>query len=366
MRTNACLVLLLMFLFAGTDCLFAEASHDPVIRIGAIVSLSGDAAKKGHNWLEGAELAVDHLSQENIRVKLIVEDDGTSPKRVIDAFNKLASADRVQGIIGGTWDFLAETAFPLSKRYQIPFITPTNPIEVLSDTFHDNPYAFTNGLSLAAERSAIEHFLRTQNVGSLSVVYVNVPYGTSHAELVKKVAVKQGLEITSKHLINYQSYLDDLRLAALKISNKRPDMVFLVVNYSGADIFLRELSKLNYHPVVLMTQALDEAFKLSDSPKLYNKAFGVYPDITDHDFISKFKGKYNHPPKDYAVSGYDALMFLARGLHSGNKLQKTGTSFTYSGVTGVHKLPCFRAELVSNSAVIMTTRDGKFEKYDPK
>jgi ABC-type branched-subunit amino acid transport system substrate-binding protein len=115
---SLCALILLLPLMAA-----AEDTNLKRTKLGAIVSLTGDAARNGRNWLEGAQLAIDELQAEGRQISLVVEDDGTVPARVATSFVKLATVDRVGGIIGGTWDFLAETAYPLAKQYRVPFIT---------------------------------------------------------------------------------------------------------------------------------------------------------------------------------------------------------------------------------------------------
>ena len=103
------------------------------IRIGAVVSLTGYAEKNGRNWLEGAQLAIEDLNRDGIACELLVEDDQTTPVKAVTAFTKLAVVDKVQAVVGGTWDFLAEAVFPLAQRYHVPFVTPTRGITISSN-----------------------------------------------------------------------------------------------------------------------------------------------------------------------------------------------------------------------------------------
>lgn len=348
--------LLIILISVLASPLFGRADSSgsrTAVTLGAIVSLTGDAARNGQNWLEGAELAVDELNQRGTPTKLIVEDDGTNPGRVATAFVKLASVDKVGGILGGTWDFLAETAFPLARQYKVPFITPTNPIEIFSAAAQANPWIFTNGVSLGAEREVIRNFLSKQGSKRIGLVYINVPYGTSHAELVREVAKELGASVVSDDEITYQAFRDTLKLAALHISERKPDTVFLVSNYEGADALLRELERMQSAPVVLMTHNLKEAFDFGGSATRYKNAYGIFPKFHSEKFESAFTKKYGRSPVDYAAAGYDAVMFMSQLVGQGMGAKPEAANLVYEGVTGRHVLPSTSRSVVAAQAVVM-------------
>jgi branched-chain amino acid transport system substrate-binding protein len=86
------------------------------IRIGAIASLTGAAGEQGTNWVQGATLAIEEANAAGTEAVLSVEDDQTQPAKVVSGLNKLIQVNRVQAVIGGTWDFLAEAAFPVAIK----------------------------------------------------------------------------------------------------------------------------------------------------------------------------------------------------------------------------------------------------------
>jgi len=339
------------------------------LRIGAVASLTGPAGEQGKNWVEGAELAVGELRAEGIAVELVVENDETSAPKVAAAFQKLARIDRVGAIIGGTWDYLAESAYPLAERLRVPFVTPSNPVEVLSAEAQRNRWVFSNGMSLRAARLAITDFLRAEGIRSLGVVYPSLPFGTVQAEMVIAVAAELGISVDTRVEFVYDSgYLDSVRLAALKVVEGGPDLVFCVFEASGVDLFLREMHKLRGRTRFLTTQHLDQAFLLAGDAgrERYAGAFGVYPRLDDEAFVERYSARYGRAPKVYAAEGYDALRFLATALHAGVDIADPNAVFTYRGVTGEHRLPPIGRALVHDRVVVMTTRRGLFEEYVPE
>ena len=356
---KALTIIISVLFFCQIDATAKPKSETPELRIGAITSLSGAAAKKGKNWLEGAKLAVDDLRDNGVNVKFIVEDDQTNPRILTTAFNKLVNVDKAEAIIGGTWDFLAEAAIPLAERHKIPFITPSNPEEILSDSLENTSYSFANGLSLKAISKKLETLLLSTETKTLAVYVIDVEYGHAHAEIAKTLAQKNKIKITKRINIPFEGFKDHIRNAALDAYSTKPDSVLLITNYEGVALFLKDLGEKNFFPNVFVTQALDEAFNLSKNQKHFKNAYGIYPAITNKDFINRFTSKYGYEPQDFAASGYDALMFIVEMLSSDVALESSSRSLIYTGVTGLHILKDQPYSLVDNKAVIMKIIQGK-------
>ncbi|MBL7661685.1 amino acid ABC transporter substrate-binding protein [bacterium] len=353
------IIFFLLFLCASTSKSYADTG---ALKIGIIASLSGPAGEQGKNWLAGAELAVDDLKQKGINLELVVEDDATETKRVATAFTKLATQDKVSAIVGGTWDYLAEVAYPLALKHQIPFLTPTNAVEFLSEETKKNPFVFTNALTLAAEKEVLRDFILATKPQAYALIYAQHPFAVAHAELVKSLAEQYKLALSFSAEILLESYSDTLKTAALKVKQYNPELVYIIADYQGLDLFTRELARLKSNPRILTVQHLDQAFDLARDPSRFRNSFAAYPDY-DQAFDQKFIAKFNAKPRVFAAHGYDAVMFLALALSAGIKLEDSSATFSYQGVTGEHLLPTRKRALVTNRAVLMTTQAGRFEKF---
>lgn len=355
------LVLLLAFAGCSTS---GDDQAFRTIRLGAIASLTGPAGEQGRNWLNGATLAVEELNREGIAVTLTVEDDETNPGKLSRAFAKLVEVDRVMAVIGGTWDYLADTAYPLAKRYRVPFITPTNPPEFIASMVSENPWIYSNGLSLRAERVAIHDAIKQLGAKRLMLVVPNVRFGTSHAELLQAVATDLGATVEQRYEFPIDgNYLEALRVSVLRVREISPDLVFLVADQAGLELFVAELSRLKLDPTLFTTQHLDQAFLQARDPTRYQKAFGVYPLLGEGSFAAAYQTRFGHLPRVYSAHGYDAVRFLVGAHRAGLGLGGASQEFTYDGVTGEHRLPSHNGVLVVDRAQVMTTRRGVFEAF---
>lgn len=87
---------LLTFLTAIAD--------EPTLRLGAVLSLTGAAAVHGTGIQEGLEFAKQELGKKGKNVEIVYQDDGTEPKRTINALES-GIASGLRFFIGPTWDF---------------------------------------------------------------------------------------------------------------------------------------------------------------------------------------------------------------------------------------------------------------------
>ncbi len=333
------------------------------MKIGAIASLTGAAAEMGESWLRGAELAVHDLRLGGFSVQLLVEDDVTQPSRAASAFQKLVQVDQVDALVGGTFDYIAETLFPLALRAHIPLITPTNPIELFSPQARKNPYIFSNGLTIEAESAAVQRFLEQEKIKKVALVYSDIPWGHVHAEMIHSLSSRVGLDLVYEYQFPLEGYPDVVKTAALRIARVNPELVFVTFDAQGIDLLLDELDRLKVHTKVMNTQHVHSAFLLGGRKQRSSDLFGVYPLISDLQFEERFSKLYPGVNSVFAPHGYDAIQFLVRSHGQGLEIKKPGTSFFYNGITGRHVLPSTDGALVHNKAQIMTTRNGIFEEY---
>lgn len=86
-----------------------EVGPGETVRLGALLTLSGDSASLGEEALNGIRLAIDHLDQSfdgtdgrvlGHDVELVSEDDGCSAEAGADGARSLAGQDRLVGVVG--------------------------------------------------------------------------------------------------------------------------------------------------------------------------------------------------------------------------------------------------------------------------
>lgn len=359
---KAVLLLTIIYLYCPLNT-FADRIK---VKIGAIASLTGAATRHGTNWLEGAQLAVEELASENILVDLITEDDNTSPAKSVSAFQKLTSVDRVQSVIGGTWGFIADAVAPVANRAKIPFVSPSNPVETFSKEALKGPWLLSNGPSIKDAVPPLSKLIANIKPKRVALVVPSVAFGILHADVVRKLSLESGATIVSDDQYDFTAtYLDTIKILALKVASMKPDLVFFIADDAGLTLFAQELDKLKISPWLVEVSHLDEAYRFSKNPKLWEKALGIFPVCNDLEFKKAYQNKFGRAPRIYAVQGYDALKFLARAHAKGIDLSKD--TFETTGVCGPMKSRPGSHEIQSYQAEAMRMgKDGALEIFRPE
>jgi len=357
-----------LLLFTVFGCLFSgctqsEKALDDSIRIGVVVSLAGPAAQNGENWLSGVRLAAKELEAAGVKLNLYIEDDRTEPARAVSAFQKVVNANKVHAVMGGTWDFLGEAMYPLAERHEVPLLTPTNPAELVDRGARENRWIFSNGLTIKAEQEAIGEFIQVSQVETTALIYPNLLWGISHAEIFDRLSPQLNFEIVYRNSFPYEGYHDAVRIAAYRVGELKPDLVYAPIDASGLDILTAELQRLRLSPFILASQHLETAYQLSSDDARYSRVFGVHPRVENAEFAASYQEMFGKIPPVYSEAGYDGLMFLVKAIQTGVDFSERSSDFKYEGVTGLHTFSETGSGLVDNRAQIVHVKDGRLEVF---
>ncbi|MCB0355061.1 MAG: amino acid ABC transporter substrate-binding protein [Bdellovibrionales bacterium] len=268
---------LLLAFALGCDGSSKQEKLASEFRIGLLPSLTGPAGEQGENWSKGARLAAEEFVRQKKSVLIFIEDDKTVPSEVTRGLQKLITVDKVSAVVGGTWDFLVEAASPLVERFKVPFVTPSNPPELLSEFSIGNDWLFSNALTIQSEEKKLREFLRDARGIKVYLFYPSLPWGTVHAEMFRRLVSEFELKVVGDDEFRYEGYLDEVRVSALRMAQEKPDLVFAPIDYQGLDLFAREFERLRISPVVLCSQHLDKAITLTGDWKRFSNFFGIYP-----------------------------------------------------------------------------------------
>src|SRR5512141_174484 len=113
----AALMLALCLVLPG----FAQAAK---VKLGFINTMTGAEAPIGENLTNGVTLALEDLKKKGIDVELIKEDDTGKPEKSLSAFEKLATGDKVAGVVGPYTSACANAVASRADQYKVPLLVP--------------------------------------------------------------------------------------------------------------------------------------------------------------------------------------------------------------------------------------------------
>lgn len=345
---------------------FAAGDARNPVRIGAIASTTGLAQEQGTNWLNGALMARDELEKSGLHIELFVENDQTNPASAVTAFHALASSRRVSALLGGTWDFLAEPLYPLVDRSKMPFITMTNPVELMPPVARHSKYIFTNALGMKATKAALRKFFLVQKPKRIALLTPAFAFTLAHATVVKELAQELHIEIVFSEEPSYDDVKASLKTMVTRLAKSGADTVCVFFSYEFLEMLTREMSVQRVDLTLVTSQHLDAAWKLARDKSPYRRAFGVYPAVKNEGFKRRYSERFGTPPPVYAAEGYDALTVLAQALSKGVNFASPKSTLSVEGVLGTYRFPAQSTEIGGGDAVVMTTMNGVFEEYLPQ
>jgi branched-chain amino acid transport system substrate-binding protein len=357
--------------FAG--CTQQNQPGEEKIRIGVLLSLSGDAAFFGESELKGIQMAVDEVNEaggiNGQAVELIVEDTGTlNTPATITALQKLVNVDGVSVIIGPTWDMPGVTE--VAEKEKIVLISPDNIVGITGEKKLE--YFFSTWQPQKAEMLALAKFAKERNLTQIVIL--------KDTDIYSEVITKRFLEAVNQQRINVLGSFSvitgtkDFRTELIKIKEMKPDAIMAAfVSESPRGPLLKQIKELDLKTPVLANSAVEDQALLNNfSQYAENTVFFASPNIVrEKEFLSKFEAKYQTKPVGPgAPNAYDAAIAIVTAYKSeartADEIKTFLKTHTFPSMT-FGQLQFDENGFVSSDVtkfVIKTVKNGQFIPYE--
>lgn len=300
-------------------------SSDP-IRVGQIVSLTGNYSPLGSENKKSVELAVEKVNSDGgvlgRKLEVVVKDDKSQPDQSVLAFNDLRGDD-VSAVIGSPFSNSALATIPSVDRAEIPYLSLT-PADEQVEPLH--PYVFVVPAlsSIYAER--ILQYLKASGVSTVAVAHdTRSSYAVAGYNGMKDKAAEYGVTIAVSEEFQTDATEFGAVIGHVRSSGAQAFVMWatgapavaLTKQYAtaGVDIPLvltgAQASKLFLEPVGEAAEGVTVASSIGV----------VGPDLPDgkqKDAISElttsFSEKYGYPPPQFAQDGYSAVKLLVAAI----------------------------------------------------
>jgi branched-chain amino acid transport system substrate-binding protein len=359
-----------------------RARDETMLRIGAIVELTGDMPAVGASSRNAAELAVNELNAagginvagKTYQVKLLVEDNAAKPDQSAAAANKLITQDDVLAIVGPNASLGAIPAAEIAEASRTLLITPwsTNPKTTL-DTRTGQPkkYVFRACFTDPFQGQVLARFI-TEKLGAktAAVLYdVASEAPKSQAELFRTTFTELG-----GNVVAFETYTTgdrDFSAQLTKIKSANPDVLFLPAYYNDVGLIAQQARRQGIDKPLVGSDAWSspELIKLSEGAVegayfANHYAADIATPVAKR-FISAYQQKYGNTPDDVAALTYDAFGLLFEALRKAAAPDRQalrdamGEVAGYTGVTGDIRFTPGSGDPVK-SAVIMQVKGDSF------
>lgn len=291
-----------------------NTSKEP-IKIGAVLSLTGDAAPWGESIKNGIELAVKNINVKGgikgREVTVIYEDDHTDGKQAVSAYNKLVDIDRVQGIIGGVFDFTAQPLLPLAEKNKIAFVTPGN--FRIEDSFELGTQSFTLLINFEDVIRYYKDYLSQPKIKKIAVVHFTSTWGVEITKVLGEIMNSYGKEKPIEEIYT-QIGGNDFKTTIAKLKKEKIDTVFLDTLGEDSVNFLKRSKELGFNPSFLTYIGALESFNQVNDKSLIENIALVNWEISSKEFNELYQKEFNQPAGKSADKAFDSVYILATAI----------------------------------------------------
>ncbi len=301
---------------AGASASSSAAAAGP-LKIGALMSFTGDLGSYGLPIYNGAELAVSEINANGgvngQPITLVKGDDATTPQVGVTEAQRLVNVEHVTAIVGalasGVSVQVAETVTGPGKILQI---SPASTSPSLSNA-NDSDFLFRTTISDAAQGIVLANLAKDEKLSTVCTLYVNSPYGKGLSNSFTAAFTALGGTVTHEvpHEENATTYATELQQCA------GADALAAIAYPASATTFLREAKEGNMFKHYLFEDGTKD-------PGMFNNlgyttfdgdrgtAPSSLPTQQATGFSDRYKAKYGElPPKPFIKEAYDAVYLIA-------------------------------------------------------
>lgn len=316
---------------------FPSAKLAP-IQIGAIFSLTGYGAVAGQSELDAIQMALSDINSgggiNGRHLEMMIEDNQSSLKGTISAFQKLHSLHHVSVILGPNWAEFSEVVAPLAEQNKIVMLTASGYTETLTK---NRKFVFTTLPQFEVHVKPITDALVKRHPKKIALLTTSNTYFESISKALRNNLAQAGLKLS--HELSVEPGNTDYRSMLLKLKNDGVDAIIPFLQEGGElASFFKQLQELNIQ-VKIYTHDIVFDEVLSKRPTLAEGAsfFRYMPDAPQ-EFLDRYRREYKREPMVNVPKAYDNVFLiqdamLRCGLKS-EQIRQCLLQADYSGHSG--------------------------------
>ncbi len=317
----------------------------PIIKIGAILPLTGSASVVGEQIQKAMNLA-----NEKNKYTIIYEDSANTPSKGVNAYNKLSQIDKVNTVIVAMTG-VSKAIVPFASRDKLATFAISTSVPIATSS---KDYVFRYFIDGVSEAESMAEYLVGFGHKKIAVVKINDEYGNVMFDSFKKKLETKGIQPLLVE--SFERDVANFRLEAAKIKAGNPDSIYFI-GYSKP---LATVIKQSYEVGLKVPYASTFGFEIPGTRELAGEAANglVYTSVkfgenieTTKEFFEKFKKTTGQNPSNDAAFAYDLVNSLP--LLISNGALKNPNSFVGSSISSQFGKITFNDRLEASVPIII-------------
>jgi branched-chain amino acid transport system substrate-binding protein len=368
---------MLITVFGGANSAFAaESALSGEIAIGAVWSLTGDAAAYGPQQKKAADMAVEEINKSGLlgsaKIKLITEDDRSTKEGAISAFDKLLKKDKVMAILGPTLSNSAKAADPIAQEMKVIVLATSNTVAGVVEI---GDFIFRNSLP----ESVVQPNTIKITQDKLGFKKVAVMYGDDDAftkggyDVFKKALEDKGIQILTTETFKKKD--TDFSAQLTKIKGLNPDAIIVSALAEEAAGIMSQGRQLGIPASVPFIGG--NGFNSPKLPQLGGQfaegaisgaAWFISNDTPGNkEFVAAYKAKYDTNPDQFAAQSYAGAHILAHAIAKAGTKDSKAVRDVMAQIkdldTVLGKFSFDPGRNPVHEPIVQVIRNGKFELF---
>ncbi|MCF7859893.1 MAG: ABC transporter substrate-binding protein [Candidatus Cloacimonetes bacterium] len=308
--------LLVVSSFVFVSC----SKKENIIKIGAVLPLTGDAAQAGVNTRLGIDLKVEEINNsggiDGKILQIIYEDCQGDPKLAVSSIQKLISIDKVSAVIDNSLSNVTLAMAPIANENEVVLLATGASSPKISDA-GDFIFRIWNSDVLEGDVVA-EYAYKELSLKKIALMIINNDYGLGLQKVFKNKFEGIGGTIITREMFSPGD--KDFKNQITKLLQNNFEAIYLVGYPTECSGVIKQLKNFGYKGIIVGTIVMaDPIVQKAVEETGYDCYYPIpkQPDQNDPsvaNFMNTFNEKYDQEPPMLADVGYDAIDIITNAL----------------------------------------------------
>lgn len=301
------IVITIIVIFGVWYGITRKPAEKSAIKIGAILSLTGDYGAIGEEINKGALIAVEEARQKGLYIEYIAEDDRFEMTGFVNAGHKLQQVDKVDAALTA-WATGMKAIAPLFNQAKIPLLAIWDNTNYMKTA---GKYIFTSGFSTEknGEKMA-EYAIKNLELKRVGIIYQSEEW----SDLIAQSFAKRFQDLGGQVVLNERLLLSDrdFRTLLTRAKGLNVDGIYFPLNAPANSIFLKQAKQLGVQGKLMTGDALIQEEIDTAGPASEGVYFTNVYTQNPEGLMQKYQQKYhmNSGAPAAVAFGYDGINVL--------------------------------------------------------
>ena len=312
----AVLAIVVIIAFGIKNQMQKQPEDGNVIKIAAILPLTGAQAVDGQELSDAISLAAETLNelhkndQGHRKIQLLIEDSQLSPKTAITVFNKLMEKKPSAVIVGGST--IAQTLAPLVDKTETPLFCLLSSDEELPATgkwiFRFFPSDKEEVFTMA------DYAKKNLNINSIYLLSINNIQGENVSSYVESAFAEKGIKIVGKNTFAIDE--TNPRSTITNAFSTKPDAFYIFGYGPGYCTCFNVIRELGFTGPILTWDPMSLDFYQNSVKQSEHIIYYTAPKFSQdfnqasESLYKSYKNKYNKIPGFTTSFGYESIIMI--------------------------------------------------------